>query len=165
MSNTCCVTGGCQTCQSACQLGSQTPYSSFQYSVVPAKDVIISPQKGHFSRDVWNEGIERINNVLSQFDLPEGDRGQLSKATGTHMTAAEFNKVANKVGANSVSPGDLIEAKLFTALANKIAAFKYLENQCDSCNAGCDTCNYSETYNCGCDTGCNCSDEGEGDDD
>lgn len=144
----------CNTCQTYCQQN-QTPYDSFSYSYQPEKDKIIGP--GYFSREVWNEGFERINSILSKGKYDE-DRGLISKTTLPYLTAEDFNRIANKVGATNVKVGQLIEAQLFTNLANKIASFQYLTGQCESCNSGCNTCD-QQTHCESCDS-CECeSDE------
>ena len=162
-----CDTGcqpGCDTCQGFCE-SDQNSYNNFSYSKCVSSGQIICDNSTYFSRETWNEAIDTINNVFSKGRSSAGGRkgctdptnandSKISRnETDTHITAAEFERVASTVGHSNknVALNAVIYGSYFSDLAGAVAALQYKSYQCDTCNSSCDIeCDKCQK----CDTGC-----------
>ena len=163
--NTLCQDGCeiCNTCQSFCQLG-QNSNNGFSFSRCVAKDEIIGPveydEYGNevstwFTRNTWNEAINRINSIYSRGSYSNASYRRISNNyTDTFMTFEEYKRVADAIGYNyssEIKKDSVIYGKYFSDLADKIANMPYVSTQCNTCNTSCNTCESCQDCNAECD--------------
>lgn len=153
----------CQTCESFCE-HQQISNNGFTFSACVAKNEIIGNvvyykngvrTKG-FSRDTWNEAIERINAIYGEGDHSNAAASQISlNNTDEFMTFDEYKRVADAIDFDydsNIQKNAIIYGQYFKDLENAVAKMLYKSNQCDTCNATCNVCETCQSCNKECDT-------------
>ena len=165
----------CQGCNSGCQNYCKTGQNSnngFQYSYEPKLNNIMGP--GFFDWNVWNEGIDKINEVFSRGKTTARDTSIYPATISRHevdinneitkfMTADEFKRVCNSLTNNAITMNvalknfidngqiekdKVIYAEYFQQLQNAIQSLYYGAGQCQRCNNGCESCDGGLCGNC-----------------
>lgn len=147
--------GTCDSSEAFCATD-QNSNNGFKFSKCVASGQIICDQindkaSKYFSRDTWNEAIQKINEVFSAGGAIPNDKGtqapttaessKISKnITDKFITAAEFERVATVVNHknDNVKSNAVIYGKYFTSLEEAVANLEYKDYQCSSCNHSCD---------------------------
>ena len=147
--------GACDTSEAFCAT-KQNSDNGFKFSKCVTSGQIICDQindetSKYFSRDTWNEAIEKINSVFSKGGATPNEKGTTAPTTAESskitknttdkfITAAEFERVALAIDHtnDNVKSNAVIYGKYFTDLENAIANLKYKDYQCSSCNSSCD---------------------------
>ena len=146
----------CEDCQSFCETGGQNSNNGFSFDKCISSGEAMTPDSTGFSRNDWNNAINRINSVFREGSQSNASSSTISTNTSDlYLSAAEFKRVASAAGYTSdnsnIVSGALIYGTYFSRLENAIANLKYKWGQCDMCNAACDGgCNECMS----CDSGC-----------
>lgn len=142
----------CNKCQAYCQ-STQSSNNNFTYNKCFSTGQYICNDTTGFSRENWNAGIAKINEVFNTGIAPATSSNISTNTADTFLTADEFKRVAGATeyeNVNEITKGGLIKGSYFTKLESAIAVLKYKTTQCDKCNAGCQIC---INCNSGCDAG------------
>lgn len=150
----------CDTCQAPCNAAQLSiegstckvfrQFGIFDFSKCYSSGEIIGP--GYFDEDAWQEIIDHYNTIgdkgiTKPLLNPSSFLSDPSYSDLVPFSAAEFNRIADAVGANTVKPQDVIKGSYFSNLVNAINSLNGRSDSCDYCNSNCN-CPSGDTTKC-----------------
>lgn len=162
------VTGNaCVTQQRICTLNTNVLKSlcgdSFKFSPCPETTTRMAPASANitgnkFTKATWDSICEWIAQRADYGETVAGgdDFANSTTANVSPFKASEFNRIANELGASTVTQYSQIKGSYFKALETATNSYKISSSACDLCDSNCNVecclcqkCNESNTDACG----------------